>query len=72
MIKRALKRKIQELSRAKEEFRDNSHQISFLQATVGRMYHLSKEMLDCISPSKIYTMFLEEKWYEFQLSRLKE
>lgn len=29
-------------------------------------------MLDCRPSSNIYTLFLQEKWYEFQLSRLKE
>ena len=36
------------------------------------MHYFSKEMLGCRPPSNIYTLFLQEKLYEFQLSRLKD
>ena len=36
------------------------------------MHYLSKEMLDCKPPSRVYTLFLQEKWFEYQLGRLKE
>lgn len=63
---------IQKLSQSKEELRSNSHQISLLQDIMGQMYYLSKEMLDSRPPSNVYTLFLQDKWYEFQLNRLKE
>lgn len=43
-----------------------------LEDIVGSMHYFSKDIMDFRPPCKIYTMFLQEKWYEFQLSRLKE
>ena len=55
-----------ELTNVKEELKSQAHQLSLLRATLGRMPYLYKEMLDCRPPTRVYTLFLQEKWFEYQ------
>lgn len=59
---------VHELQQKKEELRRNSYQIDSLKAIVSIMHQLAKGVVECMPPSRVYTLFMQEKWYEFPLN----
>lgn len=60
-----------ELKESKNELKFNAHQIDLLQNTINDMHQLALESTECRPPSMVYALFLKERWYKFQLNRLK-
>jgi hypothetical protein len=58
------------LNKERRDLHEKSEQVKIMEETNKTIVNISIEMLECIPPSRKYTLFQKEKWHRNQIAHL--
>jgi hypothetical protein len=61
-----------ELEKNKDKFISQENKVEIMGESLSKMAQLSRELLNFSQPTKVYTLFLKEQWYKFQMDSLAQ
>jgi hypothetical protein len=60
------------LDEAKKELDIKNERIEIMEASLETMAKVSLDLLDCIQPTRVYSLFLKEHWHNNRISSLSQ